>query len=175
MVNKDKFKVTEDRLKEKNFIFQSFCNLRFLERYRKMLNINPNMTLKEFEDDWNKVGQIPMPNKALFNANLYPLLIYPKEAFFDCIPDIRINEINEKFDIEIIKDDNHSVIKLRQLLRRMRNSIVHNRMDDEGDYYIFCDSLDQDIIDFEMKISFKGLADFIVALMDNIVFSVDIM
>ena len=167
--------MNNDNNKEKNFIFQSWVNLKFLEFYRCQIDNNSDITLKQFEKNWReKINSIEfqIPNKASFNSNLYPLLIYPKEAFFDSIPDIAIDEINKKFNIQIEINVNNKVSNLQQLLRRMRNSIVHNRMKECDEWYIFHDSNNKEKIEFKMKISFQDLADLITSLMNYIIFDI---
>lgn len=146
---------------EKTIIKQVSLNLNFLGSFIVEIDQNPEKTIKDFFEDWQKsVGWDQKDNYSLFNqgviiTHLYGILIYPKEIFWEDIPKIKISNINNdkwgNFDILEYRDEkDSSEINLKFIIRKLRNSLSHGDFVINNNMDIIFNDLDKFSIKFKI-------------------------
>ena len=140
-------------LEEKTIIKQVDLNMNFLGKFVMALQSSPQLPIIKFFEDWQKsIGfnnheLYSIVNQGVILTHLYGLIVFPKVVFHNEIPTIKIGEINmeewgnpnflslpgelRKKDKRVLGIDsvsNESELTLEFFIRKLRNSISHNRV-----------------------------------------------
>jgi len=141
------------QIEEKTIAIQTNLSIKFLESFIINIKDNPNKTLSNFFDDWQKSinweidENYSIVNQGVILTHLYGLIVYPKVVFNNQIPKIKLDQINKNewgsfefraFPSFLSKNDKivfgvetiilEKDITLEFLIRKIRNSISHARI-----------------------------------------------
>lgn len=140
----------------------------FLMEFHETLKESPDKSLKSFYSDWCKVMDVEESynvfSQGVYITMLYGMIVYPKQAFFEQIPD-NISFNNDKWGNPTIVEwtNSRNNKDVRTLTRRLRNSLSHYRFrieSSEKDYsFIFEDETTDKNDRMKIRFSSRGSMD----------------
>lgn len=124
---------------ENMIIFQVLANLKFLDDFAVALkdNASSEQSLKQFFEkwqqdiEWNSAENYSLMNQGVILTSLYGTIVYPKEKFFDNIPETPLKDLNHKrwgAITFLIPQPPPDTMSLRSFVRRLRNALSHSRV-----------------------------------------------
>ncbi len=143
-----------EKLDEKTIAIQTSIDIELLGSLVYQLRNNPQKTIRDFINEfqksisWDKKEDYSIVNQGVVLTHLYGLIVYPKTAFHNEIPFIKLNQIDKNkwghFEFKsfpnrlnstdqskfgVGKVTKESDMTLEFLIRKIRNSISHNRVE----------------------------------------------
>jgi hypothetical protein len=169
------------KIKEKIIAVQTALNLDLLGCLVMRLSSDPEMSLSDFFESWQKSinwdqdKKYSVVNQGVVLTHLYGLIVFPKEVFKEEVPKTKLNKTVENewgnfeflsfpsllnnadklmfgVDTVSLKED----MTLEFVIRKIRNAISHANVEinEEGDFIFF----DKD--DTKIKFTINGLQKF---------------
>ena len=160
----------------RTIIVQVYNNLKFLEYYSESLKVDS--LLADFNSewlnsiDWKSGEDYSFLNQGVVLTSLYGLIVYPKEIFYNKIPDKKIEELEEQWGHPCIKlwKVSNSKKNLKQFVKKIRNSLSHGRVLIGEDFsFTFEDGPNAKEINFIVKFNIKGMLNFIKSFYNGVV------
>jgi HEPN family protein len=134
--------------------------LGLVDSYRGNKTVTLHEVIEKFSEPYRNLGFDP-DNHAFFNqeqmlTSLWAYIVLPKEDFYEDIPECTIQDLDRKWGLS----DTKCKLNLKDLVRKLRNSISHARISvSESLVFTFTDNGN-----FKFVIDENGLRHFVQAL-----------
>jgi hypothetical protein len=161
-----------------SILAQGFTLSEFLTQFVIALSNNPEKSVIQFYREFEQrlgleyqAGRNVVFTAGVMLALLYLLIVFPKEKFRLKNEDVLVKQLDNAWGKITVETANSDSITLKDLVRRLRNSISHARIHFSDDGFLFEDSRPNQQPDIRIYISLESLNLFTTQLAKNLDFA----